>query len=1280
MSTETPTTANSLAELVNALTAAFQATSAPSSASGSPMAMPATFTGEAAECSGNSTIHQYTLHFRTLAAASGWNEAALLGAYRQGLNPQIRAAMALYDDSIGLEVFLHSSPTLRDSGSSGNCLEKLQLQRCLHKHTLAVKTIQGKPLGCGRIKFSSPVITLQVGLFHTEELRFLVLEGSTVSVILGCPWLQLHHPELSWDPCDIIRWGKHCHTNCLVNLPTSTIAPVFLSSTRIESPDPVSTPEIPAEYMVFQDVFTKQAATLLPPHRPWDCAIDLLPGAQLPKGRVYPLSIPECQEMEYIKEASQQGFIQPSTTLAASSFFFVGKKDGGPRPCIDYRQLNSQIIQQPYLLPLVPAAHEELRGAQVFTKLDLRSAYNLVRVRAGDEWKTAFVTPTGHYEYRVMPYGLSISPSVFQTFMNEVFREFLHRFVIVYIDNILIYSRNMAEPRQHVQQVLHKLCQQRLYLKLEKCEFHLPSVQFLGYVILAKGVQMDQGKVTAIQNWPQPTTIKELQRFLGFSNFYRRFIQNYSSITAPLTSLLRGKPKTIIWNPAAHEAFHQLKKIFSTAPLLHHPDPQRPFTVEVDASTTGVGAVLSQAVGESPLFHPCAYYSRKLSPAEQNYDIGNRELLAIKLALEEWHHWLEGSTHPFTIIIDHKNLQYLREARRLNPRQARWALFFTRFNFSITYRPGSKNTVADALSRQYAPDQPTEPETILPSDLIKPAPPDCPEGKIYVPQHLRLSLLGTAHQSLGSGHPGSQRTLSLLQSRYWWPSMRRDTIRYVQSYSVCAMSTSPRQLPTGKLVPLPIPQRPWSHLGVDFVTDLLAAEGNTCILVAVDRFSKMCKFVPLKGLPTTMETAELLFQHLRSCRTGDLNSSHMYGKPSSFLVSVNLSSGYHPQTNSQTERKIQELGRYLRSYCHGDQHSWNRFLLWVEYAQNSLRQDTTGMTPFQCVLGYQPPLFPWTEEPSNVPAVDYWFRESERVWDSAHHHLQRAVRQHKHFADIRRRPAPNYQPGEQVWLSTRDLRLRLPCRKLSPRYIGPFTILRRINDVTVQLQLPPRYRIHPTFHVSLLKPFHPSATEHPGAEVEPPPPEVLDTPSIYTVHDILDSRRRGGHLKYLVDWEGYRPEERSWVARDDILDPSLLLDFHREHPDRPAPRGRGRPRRRVRASGAARIHHSHLHLTHLLKHHPHAHHHQNTDCLHLHLIEPRPIKGTRLHSHFVWSTVHTLCYSSGSSVFYSCSECFLILWRGSRMDFDSTHTLQLRLHVYHSIVLLCDDRFNKRLD
>ncbi|XP_050960534.1 uncharacterized protein LOC127161828 [Labeo rohita] len=490
-------------------------------------------TGKRAQ--GTSSVNDYTLRFRTLAAASGWNETALLGAYRQGLNPEIRAAMALYDDSIGLETFVQR--TTRVSQRLAACQPPLSHPA----PTPSVRTIQGKPLGGGRIRHSSPHITLQVGLFHTEQIRFLVLEESTVSIILGRPWLKQHRPILRWDPCDIISWSERCQEDCLSNRPQPLPVPVTVSSTLVESPETEDLPEIPAEYVAFQDVFSKQAATHLPPHRPWDCAIDLLPDAKLPKGKVYPLSLPERQALEaYIEEALKQDFIRPSTSPAASSFFFVGKKDGGLRPCIDYRQLNSQIIQQPYPLPLVPAALEELRGARIFTKLDLRSAYNLIRIRKGDEWKTAFVTPTGHYEYQVMPYGLSISPSVFQTFMNEVFREFLHQFVVVYIDDILIYSRNQAEHRQHVLQVLQKLRQHSLFLKLEKCEFHKPSVQFLGYNISAEGVQMDQGKVDAIQKWPLPTSVKELQRFLGFTNFYRRFIMNYSTITAPLTSLLRG--------------------------------------------------------------------------------------------------------------------------------------------------------------------------------------------------------------------------------------------------------------------------------------------------------------------------------------------------------------------------------------------------------------------------------------------------------------------------------------------------------------------------------------------------------------------------------------------------------------------------------------------------------------------------------------------------------------------------------------------------------------------
>ncbi|KAK3562094.1 hypothetical protein QTP86_027217, partial [Hemibagrus guttatus] len=752
-----------------------------------------------------------------------------------------------------------------------------------------------------------------------------------------------------------------------------------------------------------------------------------------------------------------------------------------------------------------------------------------------------------------MPYGLANAPSVFQDFIHEVLREFLHRCILVYIDDILIYSRSLAEHRQHVAEVLGRLREFQLFLKAEKCSFHQPSVQFLGYNISSSGIQMDEGKITAVRDWPAPATVKELQRFLRFTNFYTRFISNYSNIADPLTNLLRNKPKSLLWSPAAEEAFNTLKRAFTTAPLLIHPDPHRPFVVEVDASTTGVGAVLSQQQGNPSRLHPCAFFSHKLNPAERNYDIGNRELLAIKLALEEWRHWLEGARHPFLVLTDHKNLEYLQAAKRLNPRQARWALFFTRFEFSISYRPGSKNTKADALSRMFAPEEsPETPEPILPADLIvspitwsqetlPPAnastntPPGCPPGSQYITQARRTSLIHTAHTSLGTGHPEINETLSLLRDRFWWPSMAADVRRYVQGCEECAMAKTPRQLPSGKLLPLPVPNRPWSHLGVDFITDLPNSRTHTCIFVIVDRFSKA--------------VWRAFFTRLG--------------------VAVNLSSGYHPQTNGQTERKIQEISRYLRTFCHGNQDSWSQYLGWAEYAQNSLRQPSTGLTPFQCVLGYQPPFFPWSGEPSDVPAVNHWFRESERVWGSAHHQLQRALRRRRLTADRCRSDAPAYQPGQKVWLSTKDIRLRLPSRKLSPRFIGPFTILKQVNPVTYKLQLPRGYRIHPTFHVSLLKPHHPSVlpSTEPGQDAAgPPPPLLLDNGTAYGVKEILDSRRRGGRLEYLVDWEGYGPEECLWVPRDDVLDPDLLIAFHATHPHRPAPRGRGRPPRR-RARG-----------------------------------------------------------------------------------------------------------------
>lgn len=434
---------------------------------------------------------------------------------------------------------------------------------------------------------------------------------------------------------------------------------------------------------------------------------------------MYSLSAPEREALEkYLTESLATGTIVSSTSPAGAGFFFVKKKDGSLRPCIDYRGLNDITIKNRYPLPLMSSAFEILQGAKIFTKLDLRNAYHLVRIKEGDEWKTAFNTPLGHFEYRVLPFGLVNAPAVFQALVNDVLRDMLNVFVFVYLDDILIFSPSLQMHIQHVRRVLQRLLENRLFVKAEKCAFHVSSVTFLGSVVLADGISMDPAKVRAVVEWPVPDSRVALQRFLGFANFYCRFISNFSRVADPLTALTSSKTR-FVWSEPAQSAFDILKRLFSTAPILVTPNPERQFIVDVDASDVAVGAILSQRSPQDERVHPCAYFSRRLSPAERNYDIGNRELLAVRLALGEWRHWLEGISIPFVVWTNHKNLEYIRTAKRLNARQARWALFFGRFDFSISFRPGKKNIKPDALSREFGTlDSAATPETILPEGCV----------------------------------------------------------------------------------------------------------------------------------------------------------------------------------------------------------------------------------------------------------------------------------------------------------------------------------------------------------------------------------------------------------------------------------------------------------------------------------------------------------------------------------------------------------------------------------
>ncbi|KAJ0814449.1 putative nucleotidyltransferase, Ribonuclease H [Helianthus annuus] len=847
----------------------------------------------------------------------------------------------------------------------------------------------------------------------------------------------------------------------------------------------------------------------LPPHRQVEFQIELAPGAAPVARAPYRLAPSELEELsKQLQELLEKGFIRPSSSPWGAPVLFVKKKDGTFRMCIDYRELNKVTVKNRYPLPRIDDLFDQLQGSCYYSKIDLRSGYHQLRVREEDVSKTAFRTRYGHYEFLVMPFGLTNAPAVFMDLMNRVCKPYLDKFVIVFIDDILIYSKSQEEHEQHLRLILELLRKEQLYAKLSKCDFWLREVHFLGHVVNKDGIHVDPSKVDSIRNWPAPRTPTEIRQFLGLAGYYRRFIKDFSKIAQPLT-LLTQKGVTYRWGNTQETAFQYLKDRLCSAPILSLPEGTDDFVVYCDASIQGLGCVLMQRD------KVIAYASRQLKVHERNYTTHDLELGAVVFALKIWRRYLYGTR--CTIYTDHRSLEHILKQKDLNMRQRRWVELLNDYECAIKYHPGKANVVADALSRKdtlpkrvralqltiqsslpaqirAAQTEALKPENIK-AEALRGSRQQMEQkadgayyvtGRIWVPLcgGLRELVMDEAHKSRYSVHPGSDKMYHDISTTYWWPSMKAHIATYVGKCLTCARVKVEYQKPAGLLQQPKIPQWKWEEISMDFVTGLPRSQrGNDTIWVIVDRLTKSAHFLPIKETDKFSTLAdvylkEVVSRHgvptsIISDRDARFTSELWQAMHKSFGSRLDMSTAYHPQTDGQSERTIQTLEDMLRACVIDFGNGWEKHLPLVEFSYNNSYHTSIQAAPFEALYGRKcrSPLC-WAEVgDSQITGPEIVVDATEKI-AQIRQRMAAARDRQKAYTDKRRKPL-EFEVGDRVLLKVSPWKgvVRFGKRgKLNPRYVGPFEILEKIGKVAYKLNLPAELgAVHNVFHVSNLK-------------------------------------------------------------------------------------------------------------------------------------------------------------------------------------------------------------------
>ncbi|KAJ1596990.1 hypothetical protein NDA14_002766 [Ustilago hordei] len=779
---------------------------------------------------------------------------------------------------------------------------------------------------------------------------------------------------------------------------------------EVEVDKVVTAADIPKPYQHLRDVFDEVEADKLPHHTEHDLHLELIEGGKPPQGPLYLKGPKEMSELRrYLDENLEKGFIRPSKSPARSPVLFVPKKDGGLRLCVDYRGLNEITVKNRAPLPLIEEQLFLLRKARIYTKLDLRAAYNLIQIAKGDEWKTAFGTQLGLYEYLVMPFGLANAPAHFQSFINDIFRDIIGVYVVVYLDDFLIFSDTEEVHVKHVTEVLTRLRSNRLFAKLSKCEFHTKTVEFLGYIIKPTGIEMDPEKVRTVKEWPMPESIHDIQRFLGFANFYRRFIAHFARIAKPLTALVKPieRFKKFELPEEAQQAFHKLIQAFTSAGVLQHFDYHLPTRLETDASDFAIAGVLKQE--HEGRWHPVAFYSRKMSSAEKNYEIHDKELLAV-------------------------------------------------------YRPGDKGGEPDALTRRTdmqpaGEEQDHNVRQLLPPRVFKETADH--DSLLVAPMISMESIASKGLKDLVKIFQPLDQELQEIHRKK--PFELKDDLWYsggrlVIPKVIMPGRTNNRHSRSAK-EPLATPDRPWGSISLDFIEGLppskkYDSKTYDSILVIVDRLTKFAILAPTHKTVTAKQTAVLLYGHMIRLfgypdhMVSDRGRQFISGAWKAFAeqmgVKHSLSTAYHPQTDGQTERVNQVIEQYLRMYCNYEQNDWANLLDTAAFVYNNTVHNSIGVSPFFACYGWNPKAHPDIPQRLGVNdpgRFEYLMDGKERckyLQEQIREAQRRSVNQYN-----RKHKDIEFKVGDMVYINRRNWKTRRPTPKLDTRFAGPYPVQER---------------------------------------------------------------------------------------------------------------------------------------------------------------------------------------------------------------------------------------------